>query len=95
MEKPVENGNVLEASSRLRDDAQKLAASVGDFTEQAKDALNEVIETRPYVALAGAFAVGYLLAGGLSSRLTRIGLAMAGRYLIANLGGEMLENVRR
>lgn len=90
-----DNTQVLEASARLRDDAKQLAQSVTDFTGQAKDALNEVMESRPYVAIAGAFAVGYLLAGGLSSRLTRVGLALAGRYVVANMGSELLENIRR
>lgn len=91
----TENGQVFEAGSRLKDDAKQLAQSVSAFTDQAKDQLDGIMESRPYVAIAGAFAVGYLLAGGLSSRLTRIGLAMAGRYVVANLGSEMLENIRR
>lgn len=91
----IDSGQVLEAGTRLREDAKQLASSVGAFTEQARGALTEIMETRPYVAIAGAFAVGYVLAGGLSSRLTRLGLAVAGRYVIANLGNELLENVRR
>ena len=91
----MDNGQVMEAGTRIREDAKQLATSVGAFTDQARGALTEIMETRPYVAIAGAFAVGYLLAGGLSSRLTRIGLAVAGRYLVGNLGSELMENVRR
>ncbi len=91
----VDNGQVIEAGNRIRDDAKQLASSVGAFTDQARGALTELMETRPYVAIVGAFAVGYLLAGGLSSRLTRVGLAVAGRYMLANLGSELLDNVRR
>ncbi len=91
----IDNGQVLEASARLRDDAKQLAQSVGELTSQARDALDGVMESRPYVAIAGAFAVGYLLAGGLSSRLTRVGLALAGRYVVANMGSQLLENIRR
>jgi hypothetical protein len=91
----IDNGQVIEAGNRIREDAKQLATSVSAFTDQARGALTEIMETRPYVAIAGAFAVGYLLAGGLSSRLTRLGLAVAGRYVIANLGSELMENVRR
>jgi hypothetical protein len=91
----IDNGQVLQAGSRMREDAKQLASSAVAFTEQARDALADIMETRPYVAVAGAFAVGYVLAGGLSSKLTRFGLAIAGRYFIANLGGELLDNVRR
>ncbi len=91
----IDNGQVLDAGTRIRDDAKQLASSVGAFSDQARSAITEIMETRPYVAIAGAAAVGYLLAGGLSSRLTRLGLMVAGRYMIANLGNELLDNVRR
>ena len=91
----IDNGQILDAGTRIREDAKQLASSVGAFTDQARGALAEVMETRPYVAIAGAFAVGYLLAGGLSSRLTRLGVMVAGRYLVSNLGSDLLENVRR
>ena len=49
----IDNGQVLEAGTRLREDAKQLASSVSAFTDQARGALTEIMETRPYVAIAG------------------------------------------
>jgi len=80
---------------RVRQDARQLVSSVNELSTQAKAGLDEMIEKRPYATLGAAFAAGYILAGGLSSRLTRVAVLLAGRYLINTFGSEMLENVRR
>lgn len=80
---------------RVRDDARQLMTSVNELSSQARATLDEMIEKRPYATLGAAFAAGYVLAGGLSSRLTRVAVLLAGRYLVNTLGSEMLENIRR
>lgn len=82
-------------SQRVREDARQLMSSVNEFSTHARATLDEMIEKRPYATMGAAFAAGYVLAGGLSSRLTRVAVLLAGRYLVNTFGSEMLENVRR
>jgi len=80
---------------RVREDARQLVSSVNELSSHARASLDEMIEKRPYATLGVAFAAGYVLAGGLSSRLTRLAVVLGGRYLINTFGSEILESVRR
>jgi len=86
---------VGDAGVRVRDDAKALAASMTDFTNQARDTLFKVMDEKPYVAIGAALGVGYVLAGGLRSKLTGLVVTLGGRYLMNNLKMQLLEQVRR
>ena len=38
------------------------------------------LERSPYLTLGGAFALGWILGGGISPRLLSLGLSLGGRY---------------
>lgn len=86
---------VGEASGRVRDDARQLASSVNELTTRARDAIDTMLEERPYIVIGAAFAVGYVLAGGLRSKLTGLLVTLGGRYLINNMSAQLLSGVRR
>ncbi len=86
---------VTDASARVRDDAKALVASMSDFTNQTRDTIFKVMDEKPYVAIGAALGVGYVLAGGLRSKLTGLVVTLAGRYLLNNLKMQLLEQVRR
>ena len=87
--------SVSDAGGRVRDDAKALVASMSDFTNQARDTIFKVMDEKPYVAIGAAFGVGYVLAGGLRSKLTGLLVTLGGRYLVNNLKLQLLEQVRR
>jgi hypothetical protein len=74
---------------QIHHDAHALAAAVQDATNGLEGYLTERVHRRPYVTLGVAAAVGYVLGGGLRSRLTagllgaatRVALAVAAREL--------------
>ena len=89
------HAHISDASARVRDDAKALAASMTDFTSLARDTVFRAMDEKPYVAIGAAFGFGYLLAGGLRSKLTGLMVTLAGRYLLNNLKSQLLEQVRR
>ena len=93
--KPNGHAHIGEAGARVRDDAKALATSMTDFTTLARDTTFRVMDEKPYVAIGTAFGVGYLLAGGLRSKLTGLMVTLAGRYMLNNLKMQLLEQVRR
>jgi hypothetical protein len=74
---------------QINQDAHALAAAVQHATSGVEDYLTERVQSRPYVTLGVAAGVGYVLGGGLGSRLTavlfraatRVALAVAAREL--------------
>jgi hypothetical protein len=54
------------------EDAQALSRTAGEAREELRGVLRTQLEDRPYVALAVASSVGYLLAGGGPLRLARL-----------------------
>lgn len=86
---------VTAAGARVRNDARQLAESISTFTTQAQEVVTKTLDERPYVALGTAFGIGYLLGGGLRSKLTGLALTIGGRYLLNNMGSQLLGQVRR
>jgi len=74
-------------------DAHALAAAVQEATDDLERYLTEQVEERPYTTLGVAAGLGYVLGGGLRSRLTavllgaatRLAMALAARELAARL----------
>lgn len=74
---------------QIQHDAAALAATVHDATGGAQRYLSEQVEQRPYRTLGVAAGIGYILGGGLSSRLTVVLLGAATRLAMALAAREL------
>ena len=70
-------------------DAHALAAAVRDVTNDLEGYLTEQVHRRPYVTVGVAAGVGYVLGGGLRSRLTAVLLGAATRVALAVAAREL------
>ncbi|MDZ4684422.1 MAG: hypothetical protein SH850_04980 [Planctomycetaceae bacterium] len=78
---------------QIQHDAEALAAHVRDAGSSLQGFLTEQVEQRPLTTLGVAAGLGYLLGGGLSSKLTvlmfgvatRIGAAVIAREVAAQI----------
>jgi ElaB/YqjD/DUF883 family membrane-anchored ribosome-binding protein len=81
---------------QIQHDAEALAAAVRDATDGAQRYLAAQVEQRPFTTVGVAAGVGYVLGGGLSSRLTTVLLGVATRVatgLVAReLGSRILQS---
>lgn len=68
---------------QIQHDAHSLAAAVQEATNGLEGYLTEHVHRRPYVTLGVAAGVGYVLGGGLRSRLTAVLLGAATRVALA------------
>ena len=81
--------NLSEHGKMIMHDAQALTSSVQETAALIQRTMAEQVELRPYTTVGIAAGVGYLLGGGLASRMTglalgtayRLGLALAAREL--------------
>jgi hypothetical protein len=55
---------------------------IADIQEEAGRKIRTLLRDKPYVALGGAFASGFILGGGFRTRLGRFLLLAAGRYVL-------------
>jgi hypothetical protein len=76
-------------SRQIRHDAETLAASVRDATRGAQSYLTAQVEQRPFSTLSVAAGIGYVLGGGLRSRLTVVLLGAATRVATAVIAREL------
>ena len=74
---------------QIHHDAHALAAAVQDATDDLERYLTEQVQQRPYSTLGVAAGVGYVLGGGLSSRLTAVLLGAATRVAMALAAREL------
>lgn len=72
------------------DNAQDLIGSVHDVQTQLRDALTHQAKTRPYVAIGTAAGLGFVLAGGLTVRLTSKLMGIGGRMLLSAAAKQVL-----
>ena len=78
---------------QIHHDAHALAAAVQDAADDLERYFTEQVEERPYTTLGVAAGVGFVLGGGLRSRLaavlfgaaTRLAMAVAARELAARV----------
>ena len=80
---------------QIRHDAHALAASVQDATKGLQGYLTDRVHRRPYVTLGVAAGVGYVLGGGLRSRLTAVLLGAATRLALAVAARELGDRLSR
>lgn len=74
---------------QIQHDAEALAAHVRDATNSVQDYLTKQVEQRPMTTLGVAAGLGYLLGGGLSSKLTVLFLGAATRLGAAIVAREV------
>jgi hypothetical protein len=74
---------VYEQSRRVRDDLEGLVSAVVEARTEWEDRLRERLTARPYVGLATAAGVGYVLGAGISPTLVRAAVALGGRVAFA------------
>jgi ElaB/YqjD/DUF883 family membrane-anchored ribosome-binding protein len=74
---------------QIQHDAEILAAAVRDATDGVQRYLTAQVEQRPVSSLGVAAGVGYLLGGGLGSRLTVVLLGTATRVATALVAREV------
>lgn len=74
---------------RIQHDAENLAAAVQDAAGGAQRYVTEHVTQHPYGTLGAAVAIGYVLGGGLSIRLTTLALGVATRFAMALAAREL------
>jgi hypothetical protein len=67
---------------QIGDEARALGRSLEDTVHDVEAALRAQMEQRPYAMLAAAAGVGYVLGGGLPSRLTSLLIGLGSRVLL-------------
>ncbi|HYB99912.1 MAG TPA: hypothetical protein VEC57_12345 [Candidatus Limnocylindrales bacterium] len=80
---------ILNSGRQIQGDVQQLATHVQETTNELTQVITDQMRQRPYTVLATAAGIGYLLGGGLSSRLTLLAFGMATRFAMAMAAREM------
>lgn len=75
--------HLTDAGRQIRGDAQNLVTHVSEASSELQSYVTEVARERPLAILAAAAGVGYVLGGGLSSRLTVLALGVGTRLAMA------------
>ena len=86
---PQEAQSLGDHGRQIHHDVAALAAAVRDATDGLQRYLTAQVGQRPYSTLGVAAGVGYVLGGGLSSRLTAMLLGAATRLAIALAAREL------
>jgi ElaB/YqjD/DUF883 family membrane-anchored ribosome-binding protein len=74
---------VVEQARRLRDDVEGLISAVVEARGELESQLRDRLSERPYVGLATAAGLGYVLGAGLSPALVRVALGVGTRVAFA------------
>jgi hypothetical protein len=74
-----------EVGARMREDAQLIGEALRREAAEVRRAVGGFVERHPYQAAGAAFALGFLLSGGLISRTTFRALAFASRLVVVRL----------
>jgi hypothetical protein len=74
---------------QIHHDAATLAAEVRDTTADLERYLTDQVKRRPYSTLGVAAGIGYVLGGGLRSRLTAVLVSTATRVAMALVAREL------
>jgi DUF883 C-terminal glycine zipper region len=79
-----------EVSARVRKDAQLIGDALRREVGEIRRAAGDYVEQHPYQAAGAAFALGFLLSGGLISRTTWRSLRFASRFFAIRLLRELV-----
>jgi hypothetical protein len=77
--------------ARVRQEMNGLTAEVEGALGDLERTIRVQLEERPYVTLAAASGLGYVLGGGMPVTLTRMALAFGGRVAFVMLAQRMRE----
>jgi ElaB/YqjD/DUF883 family membrane-anchored ribosome-binding protein len=78
-----------QATRQIRGDAQTLVTHVSEAGGELQSYVTDAVRERPIGTLAVAAGIGFLLGGGLSSRLTAIAFGIGTRFAMAMAAREM------
>ena len=76
---------VVDQGRQVRDEAQQLLTSLQQAAAEVRETLRERLGHHPYTVLGVGFGVGYILGGGLPSRVTRLLFDVGSRVAVAQL----------
>jgi len=76
-------GEVVEQTRRIREDLEGLASAVFATRSSWESSLRERLTERPYVGLATAAGLGYVLGAGVSPALLRVAVGLGSRVAFA------------
>lgn len=77
---------------RLRHNAQELEGTLRDTVTEIRSVVREQFEHHPYMVFGAGFATGYVMGGGLPSRLTRFLVSLGMRVAIGRVTQELISN---
>ncbi len=80
---------LYEQGRQIHREAQALVTAVEEAAAEVAGLLHEQTQRHPYRTLAAAASVGYVIGGGLASRLTKLMLGVGGRLTIALAAREL------
>jgi hypothetical protein len=83
------------ARRRLLDDTRVLSGDLQEALDETRASLRRQLEQSPYLTLAAGAIAGYVLGGGLASRLTRTAFGAGFRVAAAVFARELLSGVAR
>jgi len=75
-------------------EAQQLASTLEQAVDEIGQFLREQTERRPYVSLATATGIGYVLGGGVPSRLTGFLFGLGSRFAVEMFLRELIGDAR-
>ena len=87
--RPSAAQRLYESGEAIRREMSSLGSAFNDAAQDVERVVHEQMEQRPYAMLAAAAGVGYVLGGGIASRLTRTAVALAGRFALAVAAREL------
>lgn len=88
-QRPGTPDSFVNTSRRIQSEAESLAAHVKEAGGDLQGFLSDQVRQRPYATLATAAGIGFVLGGGLSSKLTMLTLGMATRLAMAMAAREL------
>ena len=90
----VATQELLRQSIEAKDNAMKLISSVQNVVGIAESAVREQMAARPYITMGAAAGIGYVLAGGLASSVSRQLVKVGTKAATAFVIGVVLKKVK-
>jgi len=83
------NGSLADRREQMTRDAQALMTDLRDAAEGIEEYVRRQLEERPYTTLAIAGGAGYIIGGGLATRVNRMAVGLASRIFIGLMAREI------
>jgi ElaB/YqjD/DUF883 family membrane-anchored ribosome-binding protein len=81
--------HLTETGRQIRGDAQNLVSHVSEAGTELQSYVTDMVRERPLATLGVAAGIGFLLGGGLTTRLTVLALGAGTRFAFALAAREM------